>query len=76
MSPKASESSSPTPAVGLTSQVATATGLLRAFVADLEPDTLLGRDAADLHAAVAGWERLVGEAKLLLATARRCLTTE
>ena len=60
-------SSSPPAAHGLTSQVATLTGLLGAFVADLEPDTLLGSDAADLYAAVARLERLVGAAKCLLA---------
>jgi hypothetical protein len=52
---------------GLTSQVATLTGLLGAFVADLEPDTLLGSDAAALYAGVAKLERLVVAAKCLLA---------
>jgi len=47
--------------------MANLTGLLGAFVADLEPDTLLGSDAAGLYASVAKLERLVGAAKCLLA---------
>ena len=38
-----------------------------AFVADLDPDTLLGADAAALYASLAKLERLVGAAKCLLA---------
>jgi hypothetical protein len=59
--------STPPASSGLTSQVATLTGLLGAFVADLDPDTLLGSDAAALYASVAKLERLVVAAKCLLA---------
>ena len=38
---------------GLSSQVATLTGLLGSFVSDLDPDTLLGADAAALYASLA-----------------------
>ena len=63
----ASDHSTAPASPGLTSQVATLTGLLGAFVADLDPDTLLGADAAGLYASLAKLERLVGAAKCLLA---------
>ena len=63
----ASDHSTAPASPGLTSQVATLTGLLGAFVADLDPDTLLGADATALYASLAKLERLVGAAKCLLA---------
>ena len=63
----ASDHSTTPASPGLTSQVATLTGLLGAFVADLDPDTLLGADATALYASLAKLERLVGAAKCLLA---------
>ena len=55
------------PALGLTSQVASLTEGLSAFLADLNPDTLLGADAASLYADFARMERLVVAGKTLLA---------
>ena len=63
----ASDHSTAPASPGLTSQVATLTGLLGSFVADLDPDTLLGADAAALYSSLAKLERLVGAAKCLLA---------
>ena len=52
---------------GLAARTASVSELLGALVADLDPDTLLGSDAASLYADFARIERLVGAAKTLLA---------
>ena len=52
---------------GLSSQVADVTERFAAFVSVLDPDTLVGADAAALYAAVSGLGRLVEAAKTLLA---------
>ena len=52
---------------GLSSQVADVTERFAAFVSVLDPDTLVGADAAALYAAVSGLGRLVEAAKSLLA---------
>jgi hypothetical protein len=58
---------SPPASPGLTSQVATITEQLGAFVADLGPDILLGADATSRYADFARMERLVMVGKTLLA---------
>ena len=65
--PMASDPSTAPASPGLISQVATLSGQLGAIVADLDPHTLLGSDAARLYAEVAKMERLLGAAKCLLA---------
>jgi hypothetical protein len=65
--PMAMDLSSPPASLGLTSQVATLTEQVGAFVADLVPDTLLGADAASHYADFARMERLVMAGKTLLA---------
>ena len=52
---------------GLAARTASVSELLGALVADLDPDTLLGSDAASLYADFARIERLVVAAKTLLA---------
>jgi hypothetical protein len=52
---------------GLSTRMTSVTSALGSLVADLEPDTLLGADAASLYADFARLERLVVAAKTLLA---------
>ncbi len=58
---------SPAPDPGLLARMSAAKDLIGALVAELDPDTLLGADAASLYAEISGTERLLGAAKTLLA---------
>jgi len=53
--------------LGLLARMSAAKNLIGALVADLDPDTLLGADAASLYAEISGAERLLVAAKTLLA---------